>query len=421
MIKAFNNSDICAISYGARQNAINNTITAIQHKGLDGVNIDFEGANGACQAPYPSDPNAVQRAVTQFSTALSDAVHAAVPGSLVTIDTYSGSASWDGGEFNIGQLAASSLDAMFVMAYDMNSSDTPGQAGANAPLDGPWQYTDTSSVAQYLSKASAAKVILGVPYYGRKWCTLDNQANSAARSCPDGASSPMATTYSQVLSDLSCGAQQLQQWWDANAQSPWASWFSPAASDPCGGNHNSWRELYYDNAASLGLKYDLVNRNNLRGTGMWALGMDGDSQDLWNELYYKFALWHRWESLGGPITFAPAVSSWASGRVDVFVRGTDFALWHRWYDNGLWSVWERLGGQITSSPAAASWSAGRLDVFALGTDTAIWHRWFQAGSWSGWQSLGGSLTSGPAAASWGGGRWAWCTRPATRSSSASSR
>ena len=64
---------------------------------------------------------------------------------------------------------------------------------------------------------------------------------------------------------------------------------SPASGDPCGANHNSWREVYYDDAQSLGLKYGLVNASQLRGAGIWALGYDGASRDLWNVLSAKFA------------------------------------------------------------------------------------------------------------------------------------
>jgi hypothetical protein len=46
--------------------------------------------------------------------------------------------------------------------------------------------------------------------------------------------------------------------------------------------------------------------------------------------------WHDWESLGGVLSSGPGVSSWAAGRLDVFVRGTDNALWHKWFD-GNWS------------------------------------------------------------------------------------
>jgi hypothetical protein len=112
--------------------------------------------------------------------------------------------------------------------------------------------------------------------------------------------------------------------------------------------------------------------------------------------------WLGWESLGGVLTSAPAVSSWAPGRLDVFVRGTDSALWHKWYQNG-WSGWESLGGVLTSAPSVASWAPGRLDLFVAGTDSALWHKWYENG-WSGWESLGGVLTSAPGAVSWDSNR-----------------
>ena len=277
VIKSFNNATLCAITYGSGQTAINNTIAAIRSKSLDGVNVDFEGSNTTC-------PNgqSLQAGITSFMAQLSFQVHQAVPGSYVSVDTYSGSASWDGGEFNIGQLSPV-VDAMFVMAYDMAFGNMSGHAGPNAPLNG-WTYNDTTSVSQYLTKAPASKVILGVPYYGYKWSTTTNAAYGAAQP----GSSAEADTYSGILGDFSCGAQQLTHNWDSTAQSPWASWWSPATNDPCQGNHNSWRELYYDDATSLGLKYDLVNSNNLQGTGMWALGYDGTSPDLWQALADKF-------------------------------------------------------------------------------------------------------------------------------------
>ena len=85
--------------------------------------------------------------------------------------------------------------------------------------------------------------------------------------------------------------------------------------------------------------------------------------------------WLGWETLGGILTSAPSVSSWTSGRLDTFVRGTDNALWHKWYHNG-WSGWESLGGVLTSAPGAVSWSNGRIDVFVAGTDSAMWHKWW---------------------------------------------
>jgi hypothetical protein len=111
-----------------------------------------------------------------------------------------------------------------------------------------------------------------------------------------------------------------------------------------------------------------------------------------------------WESLGGGFTSAPAVCSWEPGRLDVFGRGEDFALWHKWFTEGAWSDWEKLGGALTSPPAAVSWGEGRIDVFVRGTDNALWHKWFRDGSWRDWESLGGILNFGPAVCSWGAKR-----------------
>ena len=41
---------------------------------------------------------------------------------------------------------------------------------------------------------------------------------------------------------------------------------------------------------------------------------------------------------------------------------------------GSWSGWESLGGRLTSSPAAVSQSSGKIDVFVRGTDGALWER-----------------------------------------------
>jgi hypothetical protein len=141
------------------------------------------------------------------------------------------------------------------------------------------------------------------------------------------------------------------------------------------------------------------------GASSWSAGrldvfVRGTDSALWHKWYENG--WSGWESLGGVLTSSPAAVSWGSGRIDVFVRGTDSALWHKWYDNG-WSGWESLGGVLTSEPAVCSWTPGRLDVFVRGTDSALWHKWYENG-WSGWESLGGVLTSGPGAVSWNAGR-----------------
>lgn len=281
---------------------------------------------------------------------------------MVSMATYSGAASWDLGIFKIDALAPV-VDAFFIMAYDMAFSDYPGHAAPNAPMSG-FLYNDTLSVSQYLTKAPASKIILGVPYYGYVYCTVDDTPYSPVTRnsygtalCPDGTPWVVAETYAGAKVDIACKAQNMKVRWDTTALSPYASWYSPISGDPCDTNKNSWRELYYDDVQSLGVKYDLVNANNLRGAGIWALGYDGGAPELWNELAVKFAYipsapssvtayaqdgaaavsWSPSTSLGGPInsykvTASPGgatrtVEGWAdSAMLYGLTNGTTYTL-----------------------------------------------------------------------------------------------
>ena len=221
VIKTFNDATINQIvsSPANSQNAINNTLALIASKSLDGVNVDFEGG---VSATYPN----IQSQFTSFVSQLTAQLHQHWVGAVASVDTYSGSASWDNGFFNITALAPVT-DAIFIMAYDMSSSNTPGQASPNAPLNG-WTYNDTSSVNQYLAKAPASKIILGVPYYGYKWSTATNQPYAATSG---GAT---ADTYSLIPGDLAC-AQNLPH------------------------------RLGYDRAVALGLLVEPLGQRSLRG------------------------------------------------------------------------------------------------------------------------------------------------------------
>jgi hypothetical protein len=130
--------------------------------------------------------------------------------------------------------------------------------------------------------------------------------------------------------------------------------------------------------------------------------VQGTDNALWHRHYQSGSGWSAWESLGGILTSSPAVTSSAPGDIDVFVRGTTGVLWQRTTTDGgaTWSNWNSLGGILPAgtSPAACSWGAGRLDVFVQGVTGVLWHQSYTGTSWSGWENLGGILTSSPAAA-----------------------
>ena len=91
-------------------------------------------------------------------------------------------------------------------------------------------------------------------------------------------------------------------------------------------------------------------------------------------------VWSGWESRGGTFTSAPQAVSWGPGRLDLFARGVDSAIWHlAWRTGQGWTDWESRGGTVTSAPQAVSWGPGRLDLFARGVDSAIWHLAWRTG------------------------------------------
>jgi uncharacterized protein YvpB len=129
----------------------------------------------------------------------------------------------------------------------------------------------------------------------------------------------------------------------------------------------------------------------------------GQDNALWHQ-GWDGAHWSGWQTMGGGFTAAPAAISWGPGRIDVFGRGLDGGLYTDSWTGSSWTGWQGLGGGLTSAPVVASWGPNRLDVFARGRDHALWHRGWDGSSWSAWQSLGGSLTSAPGAVSWGPNR-----------------
>lgn len=139
------------------------------------------------------------------------------------------------------------------------------------------------------------------------------------------------------------------------------------------------------------------------GAGRIDLFARGQDNALWHRAWDGSA-WTGWQGMGGGFTSAPSAISWGSGRVDVFGRGLDNALYTDTWNGSAWSGWRGLGGGLTSAPVVASWGQGRLDVLVRGNDRALWHRAWDGTAWSPWQSLGGAMIGTPAAVSWGPNR-----------------
>lgn len=108
---------------------------------------------------------------------------------------------------------------------------------------------------------------------------------------------------------------------------------------------------------------------------------------------------------GGIVVGGPDATGQTSTNVDVFVRGTDNALWSNSFTGSGFAGWLTHGGILTSDPGALSnpnTSSGD-EVFVRGTDNAIWTQRFASGAGQGWVTLGGIGASGPDGDAYPGG------------------
>ena len=263
-----------------RANTVSQTVAAVAAKGADGVNLDYEGLNTTC-------PNG--QTARAMMTDLAHQMRSALPaGSYLSVDTYASSAGDPAGFFDVAGMNPY-VDSFFVMAYDSdwsNYNHPPLNCSRYclnpvSPLTG-YYYNDTRAASEYSAAVTGAKVILGLPYYGRFACV-----NSwAANSYPAAGAATNSLTYRAsvgIPNDPSNTSYALHR--DANDASgitPWSTWTS-SSNPACA------IESYWDDVTSLGQKYDLVNRDNLRGVGLWNLNLGGASPELWSTLSTYFA------------------------------------------------------------------------------------------------------------------------------------
>jgi hypothetical protein len=115
--------------------------------------------------------------------------------------------------------------------------------------------------------------------------------------------------------------------------------------------------------------------------------------------------WTGWHPLGSPsdgVTLgegSEVVARNEDGRLELFVRANDGAVWHRWQPEAgarPWAAWSSLESpdnqpMSSESPVVVRNKDGRLVLFVVASDNTIWHRWqqaAQAGPWEPWRSLG---------------------------------
>ncbi|MFL5646733.1 MAG: glycosyl hydrolase family 18 protein [Chloroflexota bacterium] len=280
-------------SSGNRANLARQIAGAVRDRGADGVNLDFE----PIVATYADEFTALVRAVRSEL----NKVHA---GYQLTFDT----TGWIGNYPIEKGTASGGADAVVVMGYDYRGASS-NPVGSVAPIAGP-TYDIADTVAAYTARIPASKVILAVPYYGRAWSTSTSALHARNISGTKyGASTTVVyTTARKYAADHGKHRDPVEgaAWTAYKRQNCTAKY----------GCVTPWRQIYFDDATALGQKYDLINRRNLRGAGIWALGYDGTRTELYAMLKAKFITDTVPPVISASSISAPFVSANGDGRMD---------------------------------------------------------------------------------------------------------
>lgn len=230
---------LCSQPVTAARRLADSLAPLLSRYGFAGVDLDLEGRN-------PSD----RSGFTAFVTALSGRLRAIDPSWNLMLNVFPQSAEYPGGIFDL-QALAPSVNELFVMAYDMNSTEVPSPS---APLFGSG-LSDAAALATYSAEGLAAKVILGVPFYGYDFPALGPLVGEPAYG------QPYAVTYDDIVASITDNGHKPR--WDPYSDTPFIS-FKRAGR---------WHQTWYDDPASIALKVALAAQFHVAGVGAWELGM----------------------------------------------------------------------------------------------------------------------------------------------------
>ncbi len=263
----FENDDIVEFlnSDNAHQNLFQSLDSILLAYPIEGINIDIEYSGEV--TPH------LQQKMSDFVVALDEHVHQKYQGVTLSIDMYSSAASneliWDVAK--IGE----HVDYIIIMAYDFHRRSSP-VAGPVAPLFGGktlWDSDISDHLQDFLKQVPKEKLLLGVPFYGYEWQTTSN--DSQATTIPDTGST---ATYDRVQKILSNKKElRVETHWNEEALSPYVSYVEDG---------NTYI-MYYDDSRSLSYKLDFVNQLDLGGIAIWALGYEGEYNELWDVIFRK--------------------------------------------------------------------------------------------------------------------------------------
>ncbi len=267
----------------AQKKAIEESVSLVKSRKIDGINIDFEYV-GKIDKPYRAK-------FAKYVKMTNDKLHQEIPGSQLSVSVYASSAKDSTKLYDIKALSDNS-DKIFMMAYDFATTGSD-HAIPTAPLygykEGKYWYDISSAVEDFLKVMPASKLIMGLPWYGYNYPVAEpgvkvaredgyyyyyyygKKRYRAYHKYPSN-----AQTYASAMKNIT----DEKSGWDDIGKVGWKAYQEDGI----------WRMIFLDDTRSLKLKYRFAKDMNLSGIGMWALGFDTGTSDMWSLLNSEFGI-----------------------------------------------------------------------------------------------------------------------------------
>ena len=233
------NIDFTAVmnSTSARNKIENQLIAAAIEYSFDGINVDFENISEDAADGY-----------IQFMRELS--VMCRKNGIVLSVDV---PVPMDFTAHYNRKALGEVCDYLMIMGYDEHYAGSE-EAGTVASLS-----FEEEGIQNTLQEVAAEKVVSGIPFYTRLWCTTTNE---------DGTTTVTSEAMGMNQAQQTLENNQVEASWDETTGQNYAQF---------DGENGEVYQIWLEDTESLTRKLELIKNYDLGGVAEWKLGLEDDS------------------------------------------------------------------------------------------------------------------------------------------------
>ena len=224
-------------STSARNKIENQLIAAAIEYSFDGINVDFENISEDAADGY-----------IQFMRELS--VMCRKNGIVLSVDV---PVPMDFTAHYNRKALGEVCDYVMIMGYDEHYAGSE-EAGSVASLS-----FEEEGIQNTLQEVSAEKVVSGIPFYTRLWCTTTNE---------DGTTTVTSEAMGMNQAQQTLENNQVEASWDETTGQNYAQF---------DGENGELYQIWLEDTESLTRKLELIKNYDLGGVAEWKLGLEDDS------------------------------------------------------------------------------------------------------------------------------------------------